>query len=144
MAEIGMQYPVWAELTGDSNGTPVYGAGVVMGKAVSANLNWQREDNELYGDDVVAETDNSITGYTLDLTTTDLIETVENKVLGLALGVVCGALWVLLVACALQLLVRVGWIPALTEAVIAKTWIVSRVVALLPSIGFVSPIVITR
>lgn len=84
MAEIGMQYPVWAELTGDSNGTPVYGTGVVMGKAVSANLNWQREDNELYGDDVVAETDNSITGYTLDLTTTDLIETVENKVLGLA------------------------------------------------------------
>lgn len=67
-----------------------------------------------------------------------------NKVMGLALGAACGALWVLLAACALQLLVRVGWIPALTEAVIAKTWIVSRVVAFLPSIGFVSPIVITR
>ena len=83
MAEIGMQYPVWAELAGESNGAPVYGTGVVMGKAVSANLNWQREDNELYGDDIVAETDNSITGYTLDLTTTDLIETVEKKILGL-------------------------------------------------------------
>ena len=45
MAEIGMQYPVWAELAGESNGAPVYGTGVVMGKAVSANLNWQREDN---------------------------------------------------------------------------------------------------
>ena len=67
-----------------------------------------------------------------------------NKVMGLVLGAVCGALWVLMTAYALQMLVRVGWIPALTEAVIAKTWIASRVVALLPSIAFVSPIVITR
>ena len=83
MAEIGMQYPVWAELTGESEGQPVYGTGLVMGKAVSANLSWQREDNELYGDDIVAETDNSITGYTLDLTTTDLVEEAEQKILGL-------------------------------------------------------------
>lgn len=83
MAEIGMQYPVWAEMTGESNNTPVYGAGMVMGKAVSANLSWQREDNELYGDDIVAETDNSVTGYTLDITTTDLVESVEEKILGL-------------------------------------------------------------
>ena len=67
-----------------------------------------------------------------------------NKVLGLAVGVLSGLLWMMFVVCALQMLARVGWIPALTEAVIAKTWIVSRVVAFLPSIGFVSPIVITR
>ena len=83
MATIGMQYPVWAELTGESNNTLVYGAGKVMGKAVSANLNWQKEDNELYGDDAVAETDNSITGYTLDISTTDLAEGVEAAMLGL-------------------------------------------------------------
>ena len=83
MAEIGMQYPVWAPLTSEANNTLVYGTGMVMGRAVSANLSWQKEDNELYGDDIVAETDNSITGYMLDLTTTELEETVEAAVLGL-------------------------------------------------------------
>ena len=67
-----------------------------------------------------------------------------NKVLGLAVGVVSGVLWVLFVTCALQLLARVGWVPVLTEAVIAKTWLVSWVAEMLPSIGFVSPVVITR
>lgn len=83
MAQIGMQYPVWAELTSESGNTLAYGAGVVMGKAVDANLSWQKEDNELYGDDAVAETDQSLTGYTLDLGTTQLDEGVEAKVLGI-------------------------------------------------------------
>lgn len=67
-----------------------------------------------------------------------------NKVLGLAVGVVSGVLWVVFAVCALQMLARLGWIPALTDAVIAKTWLVSWVAAQLPSIGFVSPIVINR
>ena len=79
MAEIGMQYPVWAEMLTEST----YGTGMVMGKAVSANLQWQKEDNELYGDDAVAETDQSITGYTLDISTTYLEEGVESAILGL-------------------------------------------------------------
>lgn len=82
MAEIGMQYPVWAELTGESGNTLVYGTGVVMGKAVSANLTWEKDDSELYGDDAVAETDNSLMGYTLDIGTTQLTDIVESKVLG--------------------------------------------------------------
>ena len=84
MASIGMQYPVWAELTSESNNTLTYDTGIVMGKAVSANLSWQKEDNEMYADDYVAETDNSITGYTLDITTDDLTDTVEKTVLGLS------------------------------------------------------------
>lgn len=83
MAEIGMQYPVWAPLTSEEGNTLTYGTGMVMGRAVSANLSWQKEDNELYGDDIVAETDNSITGYTLDVTTTELEEAVEAAILGL-------------------------------------------------------------
>lgn len=79
MAEIGMQYPVWAEMETEST----YKTGMVMGKAVSASLNWQKEDNELYGDDAVAETDQSLTGYTLDLSTTYLEEGVESAVLGI-------------------------------------------------------------
>lgn len=84
MAEIGMQHPVWAPLTSESGNSLTYGTGMVMGRAVSANLNWQKEDNELYGDDVIAETDNSITGYTLDITTTELEEDVEAAILGLS------------------------------------------------------------
>lgn len=84
MAEIGMQYPVWAELSSESNNTLSYGTGMVIGKAVSAQLNWQKEDNELYGDDAIAETDQSVTGYTLDLGVTELAEGVEAAMLGLA------------------------------------------------------------
>ena len=83
MASIGMQYPVWAELTSESNNTLTYDTGIVMGKAVGANLSWQKEDNEMYADDKVTETDSSITGYTLDITTDDLEDGVEAKVLGL-------------------------------------------------------------
>lgn len=82
MAEIGMRYPVWAELTGESNNTPVYSTGKVMGKAVSANLTWERDDGELYGDDAVAETDGGIVGFNLDLGTTQLAEDVEAAILG--------------------------------------------------------------
>ena len=77
MAAIGMQYVVWAAMETEST----YGSGRVLGKAVSANLNWQKEDNELYGDDAVAETDQSITGYTLDVSLTDLEEGAEAAVL---------------------------------------------------------------
>ena len=83
MATIGMQYPVWAEMTSESNNTPTYSTGMVMGPAVSASLSWTREDNELYGDDKVDETDNSVTGYQLDLTTTDFNTGVEEAILGL-------------------------------------------------------------
>lgn len=82
MAAIGMQYPVWAPLTSDTGNAQTYGTGMVVGRAVSANLSWTREDNELYGDDAVAETDNSLTGYTLDIATTELTETVEAALLG--------------------------------------------------------------
>lgn len=82
MAAIGMKYPVWAELTSESNNTLSYGTGKVLGKAVSANLSWQKDDSDLYGDDAVAETDNGITGYTLDFGTTHLTEEQEAAVLG--------------------------------------------------------------
>ena len=78
MAAIGMQYPVWAEMDTEST----YKTGMVLGKATSGNLSWQKEDNELYGDDAVAETDQSITGCQVDVGTTYLDESVESAVLG--------------------------------------------------------------
>lgn len=84
MAEIGMRYPVWAELVSESNNTLAYGTGIVMGKATSGNLSWEKDDSELYGDDAVAETENSIIGYTLDIGTTRLEEAAEAAILGYA------------------------------------------------------------
>lgn len=82
MARIGMLHPVFAPIVAESGDTITYGSGVVMGRAVSGALSWQRSDGMLYGDDVVAETDNSITGYTLDVGTTEMTEDTEVVVLG--------------------------------------------------------------
>lgn len=82
MARIGMLHPVFAPIVSEDGSAITYGAGVVMGRAVSGNVSWQRDDGQLYGDDAVAETDNSITGYTVDVATTELEEDVEVVVLG--------------------------------------------------------------
>ena len=82
MAKIGMQHPVFAPIVSESGGTITYGAGVVIGRAVSGALNWTRSDDILHGDDAVAETDNRISGYTLDVGSTEMTEDVETVVLG--------------------------------------------------------------
>ena len=82
MASIGMMHPVFAPIVEESGGAITYGQGVVMGRAVSGTLNWERSDDKLYGDDAVAETDNSITGYTVDVASTELTEAAEMVVLG--------------------------------------------------------------
>lgn len=82
MAQIGMLHPVFAPITSISGSTVSYGTGVVMGRAVAGSLQWQRDDGMLYGDDAVAESENAATGYTLDITTTELDEDVEVAVLG--------------------------------------------------------------
>lgn len=82
MASIGMLHPVFAPIVEESGGAITYGPGVVMGRGVSGTLNWERSDDKLYGDDAVAETDNSITGYTVDVASTELTEDAETVVLG--------------------------------------------------------------
>ena len=82
MARIGMLHPVFTPIVSENGSAITYGAGVVMGRAVSGSVSWQRDDGQLYGDDAVAETDNSITGYTVDVATTELEEDVEVVVLG--------------------------------------------------------------
>ena len=82
MAQIGMVYPVFAPISSISGSTITYGTGVVIGRAVAGSLQWTRDDAVLYGDDAVAESDNTATGYTLDITTTELPEDVETVILG--------------------------------------------------------------
>lgn len=78
MAFVGMMHPVVAKVSAYTPGTtPTYQAGMVMGKAITGNLTITRNNTPLYGDDGVAEDDNSITSMSLELGLTDLEEAVQ-------------------------------------------------------------------
>lgn len=83
MAFIGLRYPVAAPVTAETDGAePTYGTGFVVGKAITANLTINRNDNPLYGDDAICEDDNGITAMNLELGTDDLEDDVQVKLLG--------------------------------------------------------------
>ena len=83
MATIGLSKPYYALYT--NTGTTVsYASGAVMGRATEANIEIETsEDNNLYADNVIAETDRSFTGGTLTLSTDDLSQEVSKAILGL-------------------------------------------------------------
>ena len=88
MAKVGMRHLVYAPITAESSGSAItYGAGAIMGKAVRGAVTYNRNDNPLYGDDVIAENDNGVTGYQLEVETTTLVPAIEKAVLGLAQNV---------------------------------------------------------
>lgn len=80
---VGMVYPVAAPVSAYTPGTSItYGTGFVIAEARGATVNWERSDAEFYGDDVLLDTDNGVTGYTIDFEPTGLKDTVRNKLLG--------------------------------------------------------------
>ena len=93
MATIGLSKPYYAEYSAGS-GTPSYANGAVMGKATEANIEIETsEDNNLYADNAIAETDRQFTGGTLTLSTDDLSQEVSKAILGLkeqAVGTIDG------------------------------------------------------
>lgn len=83
MATIGLSQPYYA-IYNNNQGTVTYTAGAVMGKATEANIEIETsEDNNLYADNVIAETDRQFTGGTLTLSTDDLSQEVSEAILGL-------------------------------------------------------------
>lgn len=83
MAYIGMQHVVGATITTETEGSPiVYGTGMVLGKAISGNITWNRSDKPLYADDAIAENDNGITGGELELGVDDLTDEAMAYALG--------------------------------------------------------------
>lgn len=93
MATIGLSKPFYA-VYNNSSGTVTYAAGASMGKATEANIEIETsEDNNLYADNAIAETDRQFTGGTLTLSTDDLSQEVSKAILGLneqALGEISG------------------------------------------------------
>lgn len=72
-ASVGMLYPVFAELTSHTNGSmPVYGTGRVIQEARGASVTPEYTENPLYGDNVIVDEDNGMTGLTIEFESTGL------------------------------------------------------------------------
>ena len=64
MAKIGMRYPVAAKITGyGADGYPTYDQGIIIGRGVKASISYDTADAALYADDLLAESDASVVGY---------------------------------------------------------------------------------
>ena len=85
MATIGVSKPYYGIYNYNTEeNTVTYTQGGVMGKATEVNIEIETsEDNNLYGDNAIAETDRQFTGGTLTNSTTDLSQSVSRVILGL-------------------------------------------------------------
>lgn len=90
MAIIGLSKPYYA-IYAEAGGVVSYSDGAVMGKATEANISIETtEDNNLYGDNGLAETDRRFANGTLTLSTTDLSQEVSKAILGLTEQAITG------------------------------------------------------
>lgn len=90
MAVIGLSKPYYGIYSAIGNAVS-YANGAVMGKATEANIEINTtEDNNLYADNGIAETDRSFAGGTLNLNTDDLSQEVTKAILGLTETAITG------------------------------------------------------
>lgn len=83
MAFIGLKHPVFAPITEYTDGTmPTYGAGMIVGKAMTADVSMSRRDQRLDADDELSEYDNSVNGGTITLGVADVDDEVAVAMLG--------------------------------------------------------------
>lgn len=87
MAGVGLSYPYYGVYNFDAeSGSVTYNQGGEIGKAVSADIEISTsEDNNLYGNNAIAETDRQFTGGTITLGTTNLSQEVSMAILGAVL-----------------------------------------------------------
>ncbi len=82
MATIGVSKPYYAKYSA-VNGAVSYSGGGVMGKMTEVEVSIETsEDNNLYADNTVAETDQSFSNGSLTLSTDDLSQEVTKDLLG--------------------------------------------------------------
>ncbi len=83
MAIIGVSKPYYGVYSASGNNV-TYASGGVLGKLKEINLDIETsEDNNLYADNAVAETDRTFANGTLTLTPDDLSQEVSKAILGL-------------------------------------------------------------
>ena len=84
MATIGLRYPIWAPyVSGGSGEAIVYGTAVTGDHAVEATIAWSRNTNNLYGDDIIVENDNSIQSGTITFGMDHLSTDLRSSMLGM-------------------------------------------------------------
>lgn len=82
MAFVGMKYVVAAKLKTEKPGQlPEYEQGMVVGRGIEAVINYNRANNTLRADDADAESDNSVTGGTLQVSVDDMEDSVQEALL---------------------------------------------------------------
>ena len=82
MAQVTLKNLVVAKLDTESAGSaPTYTSGKKVGHLMKANVNWNRGDVKLYGDDKLVAKDNSVTSGTLSIDSTYLNRTDRNMLL---------------------------------------------------------------
>lgn len=80
MAFVGMKHVVAAPIKTEVAGQAVtYDAGVEIGAAISATVTINRNTEGLYANDALKESDNSITGGTIDLNIDDISDDAAEK-----------------------------------------------------------------
>ena len=90
MAVIGLSKPYYGIYSATGNAVS-YANGAVMGKATEANIEIDTtEDNNLYADNAIAETDRSFAGGSMTLSTDDLSQEVTKAILGLTETAITG------------------------------------------------------
>lgn len=73
MAAVGMKYITFAPITSEPDQAAiVYGTGAIAQHAVSGSVTYNRDESSLYGDDMLAEHYNGMTGYDMELGLTEL------------------------------------------------------------------------
>lgn len=83
MAKVGLSKPYYA-IYAEANGAVTYANGGVLGKATEANVEVETSDNNnLYADNGIGETDVQFAGGTLTLSTDDLSLEVSAAILGI-------------------------------------------------------------
>lgn len=83
MAVIGLRYPIWSPyVSGPAAGVITYGTAVTDDHAIEASVEWDRNENNLYGDDAICEYDNSIMGGTITFTYDHLSAALRASMLG--------------------------------------------------------------
>jgi phi13 family phage major tail protein len=84
MAKTGMRYVVAAQLKQENEGAmPTYENGMVIGRGISAEVSLTRTESKLYADDVLAESENAITGGNISIGMDDILEEAQELVFGL-------------------------------------------------------------
>lgn len=84
MAFVGMKHVIAAPIKTETSGQAVtYDTGVVIGAAISATLSITRNSEGLYADDALKESDNSVTGGTIDINIDDVSDDAAEKILGI-------------------------------------------------------------